>query len=92
MPIGPNHRIHPTEFRGLLRLGWRKIRDLEFLRYEFLDTESLLAHLRYRERSRQVFDVVIDLALTMAKNNFALHCQNTAARGRPAGPVAGGQR
>lgn len=37
-------------------------RDVDFLLYEFLDTESLLKRGRYFEHCREGFDVMIDVA------------------------------
>ena len=50
-------------------------RDLEFLLYELLDTEGLLARPRYREHSRQVFDEVMNTAEKIAVRYFANHYQ-----------------
>lgn len=46
-------------------------REVEFLLYEFLDTESLLQRPRYREHSRGVFDATIELAEQIADSHFA---------------------
>ena len=48
-------------------------RDLEFLLYEFLDTESLLKRPRYTEHSREVFNATLDTAKTIADKLFANH-------------------
>ncbi|PLW68735.1 acyl-CoA dehydrogenase [Pseudohalioglobus lutimaris] len=48
-------------------------RDLEFLLYEFLDTQALLQRPRYEEHSREVFDATIDTARTVAEKYFANH-------------------
>ena len=48
-------------------------RDLEFLLYEFLDTESLLKRPRYQEHSREVFNATLDTAKTIAHKFFANH-------------------
>lgn len=46
-------------------------RDVQFLLYEFLDTESLLGRPRYSEHSREVFDATIELAAQIAADYFA---------------------
>ncbi|HEY8570030.1 acyl-CoA dehydrogenase [Microbulbifer sp.] len=48
-------------------------RDIEFLLYEFLDTEALLQRPRYREHSREVFNATLDTAKTIAGKYFANH-------------------
>ena len=48
-------------------------RDLEFMLYEFLDTESLLQRDRYQEHSREIFDAILDTARTIAEQYFANH-------------------
>ena len=48
-----------------------KQRDLEFLLYEFLDTESLLESDRYREHDRETLDAVIDAGKKLAEDKFA---------------------
>jgi len=48
-------------------------RDLEFLLYEFLDTESLLQRPRYSEHSREVFDATLQTARSVAAKYFANH-------------------
>lgn len=48
-------------------------RDLEFLLYEMLDTESLLGRARYRDHSREVFDASLRTARTVAEKYFANH-------------------
>lgn len=48
-------------------------RDIEFLLYEFLDTEALLARARYQEHSRETFDATIATAKTVAEKYFASH-------------------
>ena len=48
-------------------------RELEFLLYEFLDTEELLARPRYTEHSREVFNATLDTAKTIAEKFFANH-------------------
>lgn len=50
-------------------------RNIEFLLYEVLDSESLLARPRYLEHSRETFDSVLDLVRTVAENDFAPHYQ-----------------
>lgn len=48
-------------------------RDLEFLLYELLDTEQLLARPRYSEHSRAIFDESLRTAKTVAERYFANH-------------------
>ncbi|AOS98576.1 Putative acyl-CoA dehydrogenase AidB [Microbulbifer aggregans] len=48
-------------------------RDIEFLLYEFLDTESLLERPRYREHSREIFNATLQTARTVAEKHFANH-------------------
>jgi alkylation response protein AidB-like acyl-CoA dehydrogenase len=48
-------------------------RDLDFLLYEFLDTEALLERPRYRDHSREVFDATLDTARSVAALHFANH-------------------
>ncbi|MFC6978936.1 acyl-CoA dehydrogenase family protein [Microbulbifer taiwanensis] len=48
-------------------------RDIEFLLYEFLDTEQLLQRPRYREHSREIFDATLKTARTIADKYFANH-------------------
>ncbi len=48
-------------------------RDLEFLLYEMLDTESLLSRPRYSDHSREVFDASLTTARTVAEKYFANH-------------------
>ncbi len=48
-------------------------RDIRFLLYEFLDTESLLQRERYRDHSREVFDATLGTARTIAEKYFANH-------------------
>ena len=48
-------------------------RDLEFLLYEFLDTEALLARPRYAGHSREVFDATLATARRIAEERFAPH-------------------
>jgi alkylation response protein AidB-like acyl-CoA dehydrogenase len=48
-------------------------RDLEFLLYDWLDAESLLARPRFAEHSRETFDAVLDLAAEVAAEQFAPH-------------------
>ena len=48
-------------------------RDMEFLLYEFLNTEALLQRPRYTEHSREVFDAVLNTAKTIAEDKFANH-------------------
>jgi hypothetical protein len=48
-------------------------RDMQFLLYEFLDTQALLARSRYAEHSREVFDATLATAKAIAEKNFANH-------------------
>ncbi|WP_078084610.1 acyl-CoA dehydrogenase [Microbulbifer mangrovi] len=48
-------------------------RDIEFLLYEFLDTEALLQRPRYSEHSREVFNATLETAQTIANKYFADH-------------------
>jgi Acyl-CoA dehydrogenase N terminal len=48
-------------------------RELQFLLYEFLDTESLLQRERYTEHSREVFDATLDAARELAEELLAPH-------------------
>lgn len=48
-------------------------RDLDFLLYEWLQTETLTSYPRYAEHNRQTFDAVIDLCQKMATDLFAPH-------------------
>jgi len=48
-------------------------RDLDFLLYEFLDTEGLLNRPRYQEHSRDVFNATLKTAKTVAEKYFANH-------------------
>ena len=48
-----------------------KQRDLEFLLYEFLDTELLLDNERYREHDRETLDAVIEAGKKLAEDKFA---------------------
>ncbi len=48
-------------------------RDVEFLLYEFLDTEKLLERPRYSEHSREIFDASLRTAKTIAEKYFANH-------------------
>jgi butyryl-CoA dehydrogenase len=48
-------------------------RDLQFLLYEFLDTESLLQRPRYAEHTRETFDATLETARQMATDLFAPH-------------------
>jgi len=45
-------------------------RDLSFLLYELLDTESLATRARYADQGREVFDAVIDTARGIAEEHF----------------------
>lgn len=46
-------------------------RDLDFLLYEFLDTEVLCQRERYTDHDRTAFDAVLDLAQQIAEEKFA---------------------
>jgi len=48
-------------------------RDIEFLLYEFLNSEALLERPRYQEHSREVFDATLATAKTIAEKYFANH-------------------
>ncbi len=48
-------------------------RDIEFLLYEFLDTERLLSRPRYEDHSREIFDASLRTAKTVAEKYFANH-------------------
>ena len=48
-------------------------RDIEFLLYEFLDTQALLERPRYQEHSREIFNNTLDTAKTIAHKYFANH-------------------
>jgi len=48
-------------------------RDIDFLLYEFLDTDELLTRERYKEHSRDVFDAALETAETIAEKFFAGH-------------------
>lgn len=48
-------------------------RDMQFLLYELLDTQSLLQRPRYQEHSREVFDATLATAKTIAEKYFANH-------------------
>ena len=48
-------------------------RDIDFLLYEFLDTESLLSRERYAEHSRESFDATINGAKNIAEKYYANH-------------------
>jgi len=48
-------------------------RDIEFLLFEFLDTESLLSRPRYQEHSRETFTASLATAKGIAEKLFANH-------------------
>ena len=48
-------------------------RELAFLLYEFLDTESLLRRERYADHSREVFDATLETARQLAEDLLAPH-------------------
>ncbi|HYD62122.1 MAG TPA: acyl-CoA dehydrogenase [Noviherbaspirillum sp.] len=55
-------------------------RNLDFLLYEFLDTESVLQRSRYREHSREVFDSTLETARNIAEKYLAPHYQKGDAQ------------
>lgn len=63
-------------------------RDLDFLLYEFLDTEALLKRERYRDHSREIFDATLDTARKIAAQQFANHY----AKGDSCEPQFDGER
>lgn len=50
-------------------------RDIDFLLYEFLDTEGLLERPRYSDHSRESFDATISGVRDIATNLYANHYQ-----------------
>ena len=48
-------------------------RDLEFLLFEWLDTDALLERERFAEHSRDTVEAVLALAETVATEHFAPH-------------------
>jgi butyryl-CoA dehydrogenase len=48
-------------------------RDLDFLLFEWLDTEALLARPRFAEHDRDTVSGILDLAETLATSHFAPH-------------------
>ena len=48
-------------------------RDVDFLLFDWLDTESLVNHERYADLSRAAFDELLDLAEQLAEDLFAPH-------------------
>ncbi|HKR38450.1 MAG TPA: acyl-CoA dehydrogenase family protein, partial [Paraburkholderia sp.] len=48
-------------------------RELDFLLYEFLDTESLLQRERYADHSREVFNATLETARQLAEDLLAPH-------------------
>ena len=48
-------------------------RDLDFLLYDWLDAESLIARDRFAEHSRTTFDAVLDLSADLATEHFRPH-------------------
>ncbi len=48
-------------------------RDVDFLLYEFLDSESLLHRPRYESHSREVFDSALNTVQDLARKFFANH-------------------
>ena len=51
-------------------------RELAFLLYEFLDTESLLRRERYADHSREVFDATLETARQLAEDLLAPHLRD----------------
>ena len=45
-------------------------RDLDFMLYEFLDSESMCARERYRDHNRESFDAAITTAKQLAEKYF----------------------
>jgi alkylation response protein AidB-like acyl-CoA dehydrogenase len=56
-------------------------RDIEFVLYEMLNTESLCERDRFKEHSREVFDLVLDTAEQVAMEVFWPHYQSMDAEG-----------
>lgn len=54
-------------------------RDINFLLYEVLDTESLTRTQRYGDHDRTVFDAVLDTADSIARDQFAPHAARVDA-------------
>ena len=48
-------------------------RDLDFLLYDWLDTEELTQRPRFAEHSRETFAAVLDLSEQIATRHFAPH-------------------
>ena len=48
-------------------------RDIEFLLFEFLNTEALLERPKYQEHSRETFTATLDTAKSIAEDLFANH-------------------
>ncbi|MCO1334052.1 acyl-CoA dehydrogenase [Microbulbifer sp. OS29] len=48
-------------------------REINFLLYEFLDTEALIKRPRYSDHSREIFDATLNTAHTIAEKFFANH-------------------
>ena len=48
-------------------------RDIDFMLYEWLNAESLVALPRYADHSRETFDAVLDLSAEIATEHFASH-------------------
>ncbi len=55
-------------------------RELDFLLYEFLDTEALCAQPRYAAHDRETFDAIVDSALAVAGETFANHAAEIDAQ------------
>lgn len=54
-------------------------RDLEFLLYEWLEVESLTAHPRFADHSRETFDAAIETSRQIATDLFAPHNKKSDA-------------
>ena len=54
-------------------------RDLEFLLYEWLDVESLTAHPRFADHSRETFDAAIETSRQIATDLFEPHNKKSDA-------------
>jgi alkylation response protein AidB-like acyl-CoA dehydrogenase len=54
-------------------------RDLEFLLYEWLNVEGLLARSRFADHSRETFTAVLDLCEQIATEHFATHNKKSDA-------------
>ena len=50
-------------------------RDIEFILYEYLNTQELPQRSRYQEHSKEDFDAVLDISSALAQKHFANHNQ-----------------